>query len=85
MNDAHPFWPDMPIGEAGEVERVLLAVLALDGDAAALRIDPDDAGDIAVVAPRAAVVVGELDAIAGMRDLSNEPPTNTFPKLRLFD
>ena len=65
MDGANPTWPDMPIGEAGEVERFVLAVLALDGDAAALRIDPDDAGDIAVVAPRAAVVAGELDAVAG--------------------
>jgi len=34
----------MPIGEVGEIERLVLTVLALNRDAAALRIDPNDAG-----------------------------------------
>ena len=45
MDGADPSGPDMAIGEPGEVERLVLAVLAVDGDAAALRIDPDHAGD----------------------------------------
>ena len=55
----------MPIGEPGEVEGLLLAVLALDRDAAPLRIDPDHAGGVAVQSPRAPIVAGELNAVAG--------------------
>ena len=54
----------MPIGEAGEIERFVLAILALDGDAAPLRIDPKHAGGVPVQPPRAAVVAGELNAVA---------------------
>ena len=37
MDGADPIWPNMPIGEPREVARVLLAVLALNHDAVALR------------------------------------------------
>ena len=55
----------MAIGEAGQVERLVLAVLALDRDAASLRSDPDYAGGMPVRSSGAAVVAGELNAVAG--------------------
>ena len=55
----------MPIGQAGETERLLLAVLALDHDPAAQRIDPDHAGDMSVQSSRASVVAGELYPVPG--------------------
>ena len=67
VDGADPSVPDMLIGEAREVERVLLAVLALDGDATPLRIDPDDAGGMAVQSPCAPVVAGELYPVPGAR------------------
>ena len=42
----------------------MLAVLALDGNAAPLRINPDDAGGMSVHSPRTPVVVSGLDAVA---------------------
>lgn len=55
----------MAIGELGEAERVLLAVLELDHDAALVRVDRDHAGGVPVERSGAAVVAGELDAVAG--------------------
>ncbi|WP_148276596.1 hypothetical protein [Sphingobium sp. SYK-6] len=63
VDGADPPWPDIPIGEAGEIEGFVLAVLALNHDAAMLRIDPDHAGGVSVQPSRAAVVEGELDGV----------------------
>ena len=66
VDGAHPSGPGVPIGEPGEVEGILLAVLVLDRDAS-LRIDPHDAGGMPVQSPRAPVVAGELYPVPGAK------------------
>ena len=81
----------MAIAEALGVERFALSILALDGDIAALPIDPDDAGGVAVETTGPAVVANELYPAAGaelLLDLgerfglvttpSSERPANRF-------
>lgn len=67
MYRPHPTGLDIPIGKAGEVECLLLAVLSFGRDTAALRFDPDHAGNITVVAFRATIVACKLDAPVGVQ------------------
>ena len=40
VDGPHPSWQDMPIGKAAEIERFVLAILALDNDAPPDLVDP---------------------------------------------
>ncbi len=64
MDRAHPPMADVAIGKPAEVERLLGAIGLLNDDAAAVGVDGADGGDIAVVAPGAAVVARELHLVA---------------------
>ncbi len=65
VDGADPSGPDMAIGEAGEAEGFLLPILALDRDAAALRIDSYHAGGVLIQSPRASIVAGEMNPVSG--------------------